>query len=310
MSKAKIRKLTESSGSAVVSKKSQNKSISKPSADAHKSSPKSKPGRLVRLNKWLAIGYGVQAIALLLFSVGRTFPITIHFLGKDTLASQAAGHTVYASASQHLLDVSLPQILGLSLAISAVFHLIVARWLKAQYTDWLAEGSNPLRWLDGAFSVSLLPVAIGLVAGLSDITSILMLFVLGFATHLLGLYMEAYNQKRANHLLTGKKPTGPGPTTDYRPFLLLCITGASACIVLGASVLAAVVFGAGLPPGIWLAYVLGVISVIAYLVVMMRTYRRTGRFADYRYSELASITLSFVAKSGIAWLLFSAVLAP
>lgn len=305
MSKAKIKKVSNKPADKNEVNKGQ--VIAKTGITEIKSDKKDKTkiiGRLARLNKWLAIGYGVQALALMLFSVGRVFPVTVHFLGKDTLASQAVGHSVYAAASQHLFDVSLPQILALSLTISAVLHAIIARWLRRQYATWLDEGSNPLRWLDGAFSASLLPVAIGLVAGLADVASMALLFILGFATHLLGLYMEAYNQK-----FTQQK-TGISAAQDFRPFMLLCITGATVWLVLGSSVLSAVIFGAGLPPGVWLAYIFGIICVSAYTVVMLRTYRRAGRFADYRYTELVSVILSFVAKSGIAWLLFSAVLKP
>ncbi len=260
-----------------------------------------KKDRLLSLNKWLAIALGLQALALVLLSANRLFPVTIHFLGMDTLVSQAAGQTVYTPATRHLFDVSLAQILGLALAISAAAHGILARWLSKPYLEWIKEGSNPIRWLDGAFSASLLPVAIGLVAGLADVASLVMIFVLGFATHLLGLYMESYNQK---HTSVGK------PVADYRPFILLCITGVTAWVVLGTSILSSVIFGHGLPPGVWIAYIVGVLCAIAYLLVMVQGYHRKSRWASYRNSEVSLIVLSFIAKSSIAWLLFSAVLKP
>jgi len=38
-------------------------------------------------------------------------------------------------------------------------------------------------------------------------------------------------------------------------------------------------------------------------------YRRIGRFADYLVGERTYITLSFVAKSALAWQIFAGVLA-
>lgn len=255
--------------------------------------------RLHSLNKWLAIAYGTQALALLLFSLRGLFPVTVHFLGVDTLASQATGHTVYAAATLHLFDMSLPQLLALSLAISAATCGILARWLRAPYAVWVKQGSNPIRWMDGSFSTSLIPVAIGLVVGLSDVTSLLMLFVLGFATHILGLYMEAYN---AEHMANGQ------PAKDYRPFILLCITSAAVWLTLGVAILSSVIFGSGLPTGAWTAYGIGTFCVGAYGFILLQGYRRRGRWANYRTSDLACSLLSFAAKSTIAWLLFWAVL--
>lgn len=266
----------------------------------------SKPDREHTLNKWLAIAYGVQALALLLVSVGRLSPVTVHFLGVDTLASPAAGHTVYAAASRHLFDVSLPQLLAFSLTISAVIHGLLARWLRGQYDGWLKQGSNPFRWLDGAFSSSLIPVVIGLVVGLSDVASLAMLFILGFATHILGLYMESYN----NESRARKPQDNNVPAKDYRPFILMCITGATIWLVLGSAILSAVIFGAGLPPGIWIAYLVGSICAAAYAAVMLQNYRQAGRWSEYRKGNTACAVLGFVAKSSIAWLLFAAVLKP
>jgi hypothetical protein len=276
--------------------------VDKPIAtEVVKKAPDAEGDRLHAWNKWLAIVYGVQALALLLFSLGRLFPVTIHFLGMDTLASQAVGHTVYTAASRHLFDVSLPQLLAMSLAISAATHGILSRWMREQYASWIRQGSNPIRWLDGAFSTSLLLVVIGLVAGLSDVTSLLMLFALGFVVHLSGLYMESYNQPYTSK---GK------PVQDYRPFILLCITAAAAWLALGGAILSAAIFGAGLPPGVWIAYLVGSIFAAAYAFVTVQGYRRVGRWAEYRNNEMACVIVSFIAKSSVAWLLFSAVLKP
>jgi hypothetical protein len=38
-------------------------------------------------------------------------------------------------------------------------------------------------------------------------------------------------------------------------------------------------------------------------------YRRSGRFADYRYGEQVYLVLSLVAKSALAWQVFAGTLA-
>lgn len=257
-------------------------------------------GSLQKWNKWLAVIYGVEALAILLLSVGHTFPVTIKFLGVDTLLSQQAGHTIYAAASRHLFDMPLAQVLGLVLAISAVIHALQASYIRSIYEEWLERGANPLRWLDGSFSASLLPVAIGLAAGFSDLTSLLMLFVLGFMAHILGLLVELYNQPYQ----------ADKPIADTRPFTLLVVASITVWLVLGLYIGASALFGGGLPLYIWATYLTALVFVAAIGAVLLSNYRRRAPFKSYVRSERAIMLLGFAAKSIIAWELFAAVLHP
>jgi len=44
-------------------------------------------------------------------------------------------------------------------------------------------------------------------------------------------------------------------------------------------------------------------------VVQWLQYKRVGRFTDYLFGERIYITLSFIAKSALAWQIFAGVLA-
>jgi hypothetical protein len=68
--------------------------------------------------------------------------------------------------------------------------------------------------------------------------------------------------------------------------------------------------GSGEAPG----FVYGVVFSLflffnSFAIVQWLQYRRIGRFADYLVGERTYITLSFVAKSALAWQIFAGVLA-
>src|SRR5579885_1602201 len=77
-------------------------------------------------NFGLAIIFFIQAILVVLLSRNVLVPVNTHFLTKDNLASQAAGHIVWAEASRHLFDIRLANLLALILVIAAIVHLLAA----------------------------------------------------------------------------------------------------------------------------------------------------------------------------------------
>lgn len=64
------------------------------------------------------------------------------------------------------------------------------------------------------------------------------------------------------------------------------------------------------PPG----FVYGIVFTLfiffnSFALVQWLQYKKIGKFADYLVGERAYITLSFVAKSALAWQIFAGVLA-
>lgn len=251
-------------------------------------------GKLHLLNKWMSIAYLVQLAAIIILASGEMFSVTASFLGVDSLASDSNKSTVYAPASQHLFDLSLAQVLALSLGISAAFHAIVANLLRPVYEAMLAEKENPYRWMENAFSFSLLPVAIGLVVGVRDIASMLMIFVLGFAAHILGWQFE--------HHLAGKREQDA-----RRVFALMAVAALTAWLVVGGYALASVLFGNGLPAYAAAAFAAGLGGVLGTGWVLQQYKKASGKWGDYLRVEQASIILNYTVKSLVTWLLFIAV---
>lgn len=63
-----------------------------------------------------------------------------------------------------------------------------------RYAADLKLGINKLRWVEYAISASTMMVAIGMLVGIYDFSSLLMMFSLTAVMNLLGLVMEVHNQ--------------------------------------------------------------------------------------------------------------------
>jgi len=249
------------------------------------------------LNKWLAVLFGVQALTIVLFSANVMFPVVTQFIGVDTFATAtAAGKTVYAVASHRLFSVSLAQLLGMALAISAAFHALMY-YMPQVYQENVKSRQNPLRWLENAFSASLLPLAIGLVVGVRDITALAMMFTLGFLVHVLGWQLE---QARAQG----------DETAVRRSFILMIIAGAVVWVGLGLYLLNAMLFGDGLPVFLISSYLVTVAGVLWYGWIIRGYVQRQGRWQDYAVVNRSCVLLGFAIKTLLVWQLFAGILRP
>lgn len=277
---------------------------------------------LVKLNKRLAIAYIVQALVLIILAAAKSFPVTVHFLGVDSFASAVNGGangTVYAPASHQLFALPLVQVLALSLTVSAAFHGLSAAWGSNLYASFVRQGVNPLRWMENAFSASLLPVAIGLVAGVQDIAAILMLFALGFIAHIMGWQMES-----------DRAAGGAGAQLNKRrSFIAMAVAAGAAWLALGYYLLGAGLFGNGVAVYTALAYGFGLAGVLLYgalvhqycfgdtpgggvvakLQPVLPT-RWSQKLQDYARLERWCMMLSFCIKTLVVWQLFAGALRP
>ena len=88
-------------------------------------------GILQGLRKWnlvLAALHFVQAAAVLLFSTGKSFPVSTGFTAVDPLQTAAQGKTVLTIGYHHLFDINLVFLVAIFFLLSAAAHLSIATW--------------------------------------------------------------------------------------------------------------------------------------------------------------------------------------
>lgn len=252
------------------------------------------------LNQWNLVLAGlhfVQGVAVILLSKGVTFPVTTSYLTVDSLASDAAGKTVLAPASKHLFDVNLAYLVAAFFFMSAVAHIIIATRYRKTYEKDLKKGINKVRWVEYGVSASTMLVAIAIIAGIYDLSSLIMIFGFVLVMNLLGLAMEVYNQgaRRVNWLaFTVGSITGVIPWIAY----VIYIAGSS-------------IYGASGPPT-FVYFILVSIFLLfnCFAANMYLQYKKKGKWANYLYGERVYMILSLVAKSALAWQVFFGTLRP
>ena len=251
-------------------------------ADSNQIRPQ-EAGRLRRYNVAMGILHLIQGLAILVLSNGFSLPVTA------TFANSQPGGPVDPSRLSELFTIPLGPAVAAFLLISALAHLVVASPFGFPvYISELEHRRDRFRWVEYAFSASLMIVLIAMLAGISDIVALLALFAVNACMIMFGWLME-----------TGSRP---GPGADWTPFSMGCIAG----IVPWASI-AIYLIGAGsdVPGFVYVIFATLFVAFNSFALNQYLQYRRIGPWRDYLFGERVYIALSLTAKSLLAWQVFA-----
>ena len=252
--------------------------------------------KLKGLNRFNLIMGGlhfIQAIAVLLLSDPErgVVTVTLSFLKFDQTISKLL------PASEQLFTINLAWLVALFFFLSSIAHLFIATVYREKYESDLMKGINKVRWFEYALSASVMMVAISLLSGIYDLSSLIMIFFLDAIMNLTGLAMEVHNQ--------GEKKI------KWLDFVIGCIAGIIPWIVFGIYVYGARQFGGGdIPTFVYWIYVSIFIFFNSFAINMFLQYKKIGAWKNYLYGERAYIILSLVAKTLLAWQIFGGTLRP
>lgn len=248
---------------------------------------------LNRFNLFMSGMHFIQACVVYFLSspTKGSFPITLTYLKFDPTLNK-----LFPSTTE-LFTVNLAWFVIAFFLLSSLAHLFIATVYRKNYERDLMLGINKVRWFEYAFSASVMMVAISLLSGIYDLSSLLMIFTLDAIMNLLGLAMEKENQ--------GKQKT------NWLTFILGSISGIIPWLVFGIYVYGASKFGGGnIPTFVYWIYVSIFIFFNSFAVNMVLQYKKIGPWKDYLFGEKAYIVLSLVAKSLLAWQVFAGTLRP
>ncbi|MEP7379839.1 MAG: heliorhodopsin HeR [Chloroflexota bacterium] len=257
------------------------------------------PARAASLHRWnviLAILHFVQFLIMVWASFLKdplaTAPVVSSYLSFDQ-----ATQTLQV-AQRALFDYPLGFAVALFFLLSAVAHFAVAFPFRGWYENHLARGQNPARWIEYSFSSSVMIVVIASLTGIQEIGTLIAIFGANAGMILFGWSMEAANEGRAR--------------PQWLHYVFGCIMGAVPWIVIAAALLtAATAPGAvAIPSFVLFIYVSLFISFNVFAINMILQYGKIGRWRDYLYGERAYMLFSLIAKSLLAWQVFSGTLRP
>lgn len=229
--------------------------------------------------------------------------ILVLFLSKS-LAIPVTGNYLYLSESSQtlqpttttLFNIQIPLLIALFFFLSAFFHLCIATTYNKRYNSDLKLGINKARWIEYSISASVMMLAIAMLVGVYDFSSLLMLFSLTAIMNLMGLVMEIHNQ-------TTKQ-------TNWLSYYIGCFAGIVPWIVIAFYLWLGAYKGSPAPAFVYWIFVSIFVFFSCFAVNMILQYKKIGPWRDYVYGERAYIILSLVAKSLLAWQVFGGTLRP
>ncbi|MFH1426333.1 MAG: heliorhodopsin HeR [Candidatus Kerfeldbacteria bacterium] len=247
--------------------------------------------KLRPFNLVMAVFHAVQGGLMLWLSNDFVLPINTSFLSFDTET-----FTLFP-VTETVWEVALGPLVAGFLFLSALAHLLISLpGIYQWYERSIRNGINTARWIEYAFSSSLMIVVISMLVGMYDGVTLMLIFGLNAMMILFGWMMELHNQ-------TTKK-------TDWTSYVFGCIAGIipwiAIAMYLGFS-------GEGdnkAPTFVYWIFFSIFLFFNTFAINQLLQYLKVGKWKKYLFGEYAYIVLSLVAKSLLAWQVFAGTLRP
>ena len=258
--------------------------------------PADRSAILFRWNAVLAALHLVQAAAILALSFAKSPIVTSPVVGTYLRFDETTRHLVTAQRS--IWDMPIGPAVALFFLMSAMAHFAMAFPARRWYEAHLARGQNPIRWIEYAFSSSVMIVVIAALAGVQEVGTLIAIFGANAAMILFGWSMEIANEGR-------DRP-------QWLHYIFGCIAGAVPWLVIFATIVISATEPNSAPiPGFVIAiFVTLFVFFNVFAINMVLQYRKIGPWRDYLYGERAYMLFSLFAKSLLAWQVFFGTLRP
>jgi hypothetical protein len=181
------------------------------------------------------------------------------------------------------------------LFMSALAHFtIVSPGVWGRYTQGLKEGRNYYRWVEYAFSSTLMVVLIALLTGIIDIAALIPIAGANAAMILFGLLQEKYET--------------PGEGNSLTSYWFGCLAGIVPWLAIGWYLISPG-FDSVVPDFVIGIFISLFLFFNSFAIVMVLQQKQIGKWRNYAVGEMTYVTLSLVAKSALAWQVFGGTLA-
>ena len=234
-----------------------------------------------------AIGF---AIVLTMLSTQVLFAVTVDYLAGPP------GVPIPPERVQ-LFEVNIGIGVVAFLGLSALFHFLISSpWFFGRYKNGLLANRNYFRWAEYSLSSSIMIWLILAINGVTDIGALFAVFAVNAAMILFGALQEKYEQPGSGGLL----PFIFGSMVGIVPWILVLIyfvrPGSTSDVA---------------PPDFVIGIVISLfIFFNTFAVNQWLQYKQVGKWKNYLQGERTYITLSLVAKTALAWQVFSGAIIP
>lgn len=248
--------------------------------------------KVAGIRRWnLIAGFAhlIQFVLILVLSNDFSLPVTATYMAGPPGTPPSNPVTIW--------DIRVAWGVALFFLLSAIFHFAVALPpFNRRYVAGLLQQHNYFRWVEYSLSSSVMIVLIAEICGISDAPALIALFGVNASMILFGWLQEKYES--------------PG-SRGWLPFIFGCIAGAVPWLAIFLYVWAPGSTTGAEPPAFVYVIVFSIFALFnCFALVQLLQYKRVGKWAEYLNGERTYITLSLVAKSLLAWLIFANTLVP
>ncbi|MSO32092.1 MAG: hypothetical protein EXQ64_04700 [Ilumatobacteraceae bacterium] len=245
--------------------------------------------KLRQLNLAAGFLHLASLVAILLLSNDASLPVNATYL------TEAPG-TGNFSDPINLFNLNIGYMVAAFLALSAFFHFFISSpAMFPRYVSGLKNHINMFRWVEYSLSSSLMIIVILQLNGTADYIALLGIFGVNVCMILFGWLQEKY--------------TTPGDG-DLLPFFFGCLAGSIPWIATAINLASPKGPTNATPPGFVYGIVVSLFILFnCFAIVQWKQYKARGKWANYLHGERIYIVLSLVAKSVLAWQVFSGALA-
>lgn len=258
------------------------------------SSNSSNDSEYKKLRKWNVIAgvfHLIIATGILYFSTDFALPLVTNYLKFDELSQR------HITDTQTVAEVKFAYAVALFSIFSAMAHFTISLpGVYEWYVKNLKRRINFARWYEYAFSSSLMVVLIAMLAGMYDLSSVILIFFVNMAMIILGLMMELHNQTTSK--------------TDWTSYIWGCVFGAVPWVVISLYLIGAGGGENGTPDFVYYIFFSLFLFFNSFALNMYLQYKEVGKWSDYLFGEKVYIVLSFIAKSALALQVFAGTLRP
>ena len=245
--------------------------------------------KLRKLNLAAGFLHLASLAAILLLSNDASLPVNATYL------TEAPG-TGNFSDPINLFNLNIGYMVAAFLALSAFFHFLISSpAMFPRYVSGLKNHINMFRWVEYSLSSSLMIIVILQLNGTADYIALLGIFGVNVCMILFGWLQEKY--------------TTPGDG-DLLPFFFGCLAGSIPWIATAINLISPKGPTDATAPGFVYGIVVSLFILFnCFAIVQWKQYKARGKWSNYLHGERIYIVLSLVAKSVLAWQVFSGALA-
>jgi len=242
---------------------------------------------LKRYNQIAGLFHAVQAVAILALANGFSLPIHVTYLQGPPIPG-------VEFEKVELFNFPIAIAVASFSILSALAHFYVSGPGNKKYLAGLSNKTNYYRWIEYSLSSTLMIILISILNAVWDLVGLIAIAGANISMILFGWLQEKYEEPGKGSLL---------------PFWFGCIAGAIPWIAMFL-----LLFSPGSSqkaPGFVYGIVFSLFLLFnCFALVQWLQYKEIGKWKDYLAGEKTYITLSFVAKSLLAWQIFAGTLIP